>query len=71
MAADNPGGQVAGSSIAVSLSGDDPDSLRGFFAGLSEGGEVTMPLAQQVWGDEFGMLTDRFGTPWMVNITSA
>ena len=33
-----------------------------------EGGTVTMPLERQMWGDEFGMLTDRFGTSWMVNI---
>ena len=52
----------------MSLSGDDVDQLRGWFAGLAEGGEVTTPLALQMWGDEFGMLTDRFGVPWMVNI---
>jgi PhnB protein len=28
-----------------------------------------MPLQQQVWGDEFGMCIDRFGIPWLVNIT--
>jgi PhnB protein len=28
-----------------------------------------MPLEKQMWGDEFGMVTDRFGIPWMVNIT--
>ena len=27
-----------------------------------------MPLEKQMWGDEFGMLTDRFGIPWLVNI---
>ena len=57
-----------GDRITMSLSGDDVEQLRGWFAGLAEGGEVTMPLAVQMWGDEFGMLTDRFGVPWMVNI---
>ena len=53
--------------FAVSLSGDD-DALHGYFEKLSAGGTVTMPLAKQAWGDEFGMLTDQFGIPWMVNI---
>ena len=54
--------------IAMSLSGDD-DALRGYFEKLSTGGIVTMPLAKQVWGDEFGMCTDRFGVSWLVNIS--
>ena len=61
------GGFVAGSNMSVSLSGDD-DSLRSYWKGLSEGATVTMPLEKQMWGDEFGMLTDRFGIPWMVNV---
>jgi len=57
-----------GSRITVSISGDDTEELRGYFHGLAEGGEVRMPLQVQVWGDEFGMLVDRFGVAWMVNI---
>lgn len=55
---------------AISLSGEqsDGDMLRGYFERLSEGGEVTMPLERQMWGDDFGMVTDRFGVSWMVNI---
>ena len=70
MASDTaPGmGEVApGSNFSVSLSGDD-ESLRGYWEGLSEGATVAMPLEKQMWGDEFGMLTDRFGIPWVVNI---
>ena len=37
------------------------------FAGLSEGGQVTMPLEPTFWAERFGMCIDRFGTPWMVN----
>ena len=33
---------------------------------LADGGQVTMPFEKQMWGDEFGMLTDRFGVPWMI-----
>ena len=71
MASDTPPGmpRSEGSSISVSLSGDDADDLRGWFTKLSDGGSVTMPLEKQVWGDEFGMCTDRFGIQWMVNIS--
>ena len=54
--------------FAVSLSGDD-DTLHGYWDELAKGGTVTMPLAKQVWGDEFGMCTDQFGVPWLVNIS--
>jgi len=57
-----------GDNISVSLSGDDA-GLRDYFGKLAEGGNVTVPLAKQMWGDEFGMLVDRFGIQWMVNIT--
>jgi PhnB protein len=57
-----------GDNITISLSGDDADDLRGYWEKLSDGGEVRMPLEKQMWGDEFGMCTDRFGVPWMVDI---
>jgi PhnB protein len=37
------------------------------FEALSEGGQVTMPFAPPFWGGHFGMLTDKFGVPWMVS----
>jgi PhnB protein len=72
MGSDAPAGMPLheGSSISVSLSGDDAD-LRGYFEKLSTGGAVTMPLEKQVWGDEFGMCVDPFGIQWMVNISSS
>lgn len=57
-----------GSSITISLSGDDEAELSGYFRKLQEGGTVRMPLEKAQWGDHFGMLTDRFGVAWMVNI---
>ena len=57
-----------GDSITVSLSGEDGDRLRGCWEKLSDGGTVSMPLEKQTWGDEFGMCSDRYGVPWMVNI---
>jgi PhnB protein len=71
MASDTPAGMQRnpGDTITVSLSGEDADELRGYWEKLSAGGNVTMPLEKQMWGDEFGMCVDRFGIPWMVNIT--
>ena len=64
-----PGQSVTrGQDISVSLFGDDAAELRGYWDGLCDGGDVTMPLEQQVWGDEFGMCVDRYGIAWMVNI---
>jgi len=54
---------------SVSLMGDDADALRRYWDQLSASGTVTMPLAKQAWGDDFGMCTDQFGVPWMVNIS--
>ena len=70
MAADTPPGMDynPGTNIAVSLSGDDADELRGYWDKLSAGGAVAVPLEKQMWGDEFGMCTDQFGIGWMVNI---
>ncbi|WP_020385429.1 VOC family protein [Kribbella catacumbae] len=58
----------AGTTMSVSLSGDNADELRGFYDKLSDGGTVTMPLEKQMWGDEFGMVNDQFGVTWMINI---
>ena len=70
MASDAPPGMqlTRGDNIAISLSGDDADDLRGYWKKLSDGGSVTMPFEKQTWGDEFGMCVDRFGVPWMVDI---
>jgi PhnB protein len=71
MASDTPPGMEhrPGGAMSVSLSGDDGDRLRDHWQKLSGDGTVTMPLEKQMWGDEFGMCTDRFGVPWMVNIS--
>ncbi len=73
MASDLPPGMpfTPGSTISISLSGDDEAELRGYWDGLSAGGRVTMPLEPQMWGDTFGMCIDRFGVAWMVNIAGA
>ena len=73
MGADTPPGMeyAPGANIAVSLSGNDGEELRGYWAKLAEAGTVSVPLEKQMWGDEFGMCVDRFGIGWMVNITQS
>jgi PhnB protein len=38
------------------------------FAALADGGQVQMPLGKTFWSPRFGMLTDRFGVGWMINV---
>jgi PhnB protein len=70
MAADTPSSMEyrPGTNFSMSLSGEDESVLRGYFDKLVEGGQVTMPLEKAPWGDTFGMLTDRFGVSWLVNV---
>ena len=71
MVADAPPEMVQvtyGDNISVSLSGDDTEELTGYFNGLADGGNITMPLEKQVWGDVFGQVVDKFGVSWLVNI---
>jgi PhnB protein len=58
-----------GTNFSISLSGDNEAELTGYFQALSEGGMVTMPLTKAIWGDTFGMCTDKFGINWMVNVS--
>jgi PhnB protein len=73
MAGDTPPGMkhTPGNNISVSLSGDDDAELRGYWEKLSAQGSVAVPLERQMWGDVFGMCTDRFGVPWLVNISES
>lgn len=66
-----PEGFVQGNNVTLALMGDDEAVQRSAFEKLSEGGTITMPLEKQVWGDEYGAFTDRFGIHWQVNISGA
>ncbi len=69
MAGDTPPGMefkgIAGAMMAITF--DTPAEAQRVFKALSEGGTVTMPLEETFWAKTFGMVTDRFGTPWGVN----
>lgn len=56
-----------GNNFSLSLNTDSREEADRLFAALSEGGVVTMPLADTFWGAYFGMWTDQFGINWMVN----
>jgi PhnB protein len=69
MGSDRPpsmGAGTIGNNFNISIYTDSDDEARKIFYGLSEGGQVTMPLQKTFWAAQFGMLTDRFGIQWMV-----
>jgi PhnB protein len=53
--------------IQVTLNYNTAAEGKKAYDALSQGGKVTMPLDKTFWAEAFGMFTDRFGTPWMVN----
>lgn len=59
--------RVEGNNFSISVHPDSRQEADRIFNALAEGGTVTMPLADQFWGDYYGSLTDRFGINWMVN----
>jgi PhnB protein len=63
---------VGANQFSISLSGPSGDDaeLRGYWTKLGEGATIGEPLATAPWGASFGMLTDRFGVNWMVNISA-
>jgi PhnB protein len=69
MASDWMAGQPYGGMKGFSLSLIYPTAAeaRRMFDTLAQGGQVTMPMDKTFWAEAFGMLVDRFGTPWMVN----
>lgn len=47
------------------------DEAERTFRSLEEGGHVTMPFGETFWAERFGMVVDRYGIPWMVNVEKA
>lgn len=71
MAADTPNSMPCDyeNKISMSLSGNNEPELTRYFNELSIGGEISEPLTMAPWGDAFGMLVDKYGVHWMVNIS--
>ncbi|TNU72855.1 VOC family protein [Miniimonas arenae] len=61
----DPFGPVSGMRVCATL--PDADAARAAFDALADGGEVHQPFAATEWSAGFGMLLDRFGTPWMID----
>jgi PhnB protein len=51
----------------ISISAESKEEADNLFNGLSEGGEIEMPMADSPWGTYFGMFRDKFGIEWMVD----
>ncbi|HZR57361.1 MAG TPA: VOC family protein [Terriglobales bacterium] len=66
-----PDGYTKPKGFSVNISIQDPAEAERIFHALAEGGTTHMPIAETFWAIRFGMLVDRFGTPWMVNCEKA
>ena len=73
MAADTAPGQEPASGVQVQmcLNGDNADTLRAYYNGLSQGGQILMKLEKSAWGSVYGMFVDKFGIIWQVDIATA
>ncbi|MCT9810235.1 VOC family protein [Acidovorax sp. Be4] len=61
------GGYVKPQGLWVSIGVESAAEGQRIFDALAQGGTVAMPYAATFWSPGFGMVTDRFGTPWMLN----
>jgi PhnB protein len=57
--------------LLVALEVDSAERGQRIFDALAEGGRVQMPFQPTFWAERFGMVGDRFGTPWMISYTGA
>jgi len=68
MASDAPPGHFSkAQGFSVNISAKTVGEAERIYRALAQGGAETMPIAQTFWSARFGMCTDRFGIPWMVN----
>lgn len=61
---------ISGNNFHLSLGVESAAEADRLFADLSTGGTVQMPMENMFWGDYFGMVTDQFGTQWMISYNS-
>jgi PhnB protein len=68
MASDAPPGYFKDQTgFSLNIGVDTPEEAERLFEALSEKAQIGMPMAETFWAHRFGMLTDQFGVPWMVN----
>lgn len=58
---------IQGNNVYISVHPESKEEADRIFTGLSKGGEIEMPIADQAWGGYYGALKDKFGVMWMVN----
>ncbi|MCW8849514.1 MAG: VOC family protein [Melioribacteraceae bacterium] len=65
-------GQVlqVGNNTHILLEAESREEADKLFSGLSQGGKIEMPMADQFWGDYYGNFADKFGINWMISFTS-
>ena len=61
---------VQGNNVHIPVHPESKAEADRIFTALSRGGTIEMPVADQVWGDYYGSLKDKFGVQWMVNYTN-
>jgi PhnB protein len=68
MGSDAPPGhyQKPGGGLLISLAVDNAADAERIFKAFAQGGEIRMPIGKTFFAERFGMVTDRFGVPWMV-----
>lgn len=71
MGSDEPLGYNKPQGMQVAISVDSTGEGRRIFDALGEGGTIAMPFSETFWSPGFGMVTDRFGTPWMISTKPA
>ena len=62
-----PGAYQDPRGVSLTLELDNPSEAERLFRSLSEGGKVQMPIQETHWARRFGVATDQFGIPWMIN----
>ncbi|QDY98997.1 VOC family protein [Nitratireductor mangrovi] len=73
MGADSPPefGSAEQKGVSISIQIEDEARAEAIFNAFADGGTVTMPFETTFWAKKFGMVTDRFGTSWMINCAQA
>ena len=62
------GATITDRTFFLSLRGDSLDEVTGYWDKLAEGGTIVEPLAASAWSPGFGMLADRFGVTWAIDV---
>jgi PhnB protein len=72
MASDAPPGHYhKPQGFSINIATNDPVEAERIFGALEQGGTVSMPFQETFWAFRFGMVSDRFGVPWMINVEKA